>query len=130
MRLVADESCDFAVVSGMRGAGHDVISITERMPGAEEAGTDFADHCGGSNVVASVLLAHRGVQDEAPIFGKETQLAPPELIESFIGVIEAVTRQAGLPKDVLDPLAREGFRLDGPVPRHHEIGRASCRERV
>jgi predicted nuclease of predicted toxin-antitoxin system len=36
MRLVADESCDFAVVSAVRSAGHDVISITERMPGAED----------------------------------------------------------------------------------------------
>lgn len=36
MRLVADESCDFAVVSAVRSAGHDVVSITERMPGAED----------------------------------------------------------------------------------------------
>ncbi len=36
MRLVADESCDFAVVSAVRSAGHDVISIAERMPGAED----------------------------------------------------------------------------------------------
>ena len=36
MRLVADESCDFAVVVGVRGAGHDVVSIAERMPGVED----------------------------------------------------------------------------------------------
>lgn len=35
MRLVADESCDF-VVSAERSTGHDVISIAERMPGAED----------------------------------------------------------------------------------------------
>ena len=33
MRLVADESCDFSVVVGVRGAGHDVIAIAELMPG-------------------------------------------------------------------------------------------------
>lgn len=36
MRLVAGESCDFAVVSAVRSAGHDVISIAEQMPGAED----------------------------------------------------------------------------------------------
>lgn len=36
MRLLADESCDFAVVVGVRVAGHDVVSIAERMPGVED----------------------------------------------------------------------------------------------
>jgi len=36
MRLVADESCDFSVVIGVRAAGHDVVSITERMSGVED----------------------------------------------------------------------------------------------
>ncbi len=33
MRLVAEEGSDFTVVVGVRGAGHDVVSIAERMPG-------------------------------------------------------------------------------------------------
>ena len=36
MRLVADESCDFTVIIGVRDAGHDVVSVTERMPGVED----------------------------------------------------------------------------------------------
>ena len=36
MRLLADESCDFTVVVGVRVAGHDVVSIAERMPGVED----------------------------------------------------------------------------------------------
>lgn len=36
MRLVADESRDFSVVVGVRAAGYDVVSITERMPGVED----------------------------------------------------------------------------------------------
>jgi predicted nuclease of predicted toxin-antitoxin system len=37
VHLVADESCDYAIVSGLRAAGHDVISITETFSGAEDA---------------------------------------------------------------------------------------------
>jgi predicted nuclease of predicted toxin-antitoxin system len=36
MRLLADESCDFTVVVGVRVAGHDVVSIAERMHGVED----------------------------------------------------------------------------------------------
>lgn len=36
MRFLADESCDFAVVRALRGAGHDVTAITEFMPAARD----------------------------------------------------------------------------------------------
>lgn len=36
MKLVADESCDFSVVSGLRGAGHDVVAICEKMSGVSD----------------------------------------------------------------------------------------------
>lgn len=36
MRLVADESRDFSVVVGVRGAGHDVIAIAELMSGVDD----------------------------------------------------------------------------------------------
>ena len=36
MRFLADESCDFAVVRGLRAAGHDVIAISETSPGATD----------------------------------------------------------------------------------------------
>ena len=36
MRLVADESCDFSVVVGVRAAGHDVVSIMEQMSGVDD----------------------------------------------------------------------------------------------
>jgi len=32
VRFVADESCDFNVVRGLRAAGHDVTAICERSP--------------------------------------------------------------------------------------------------
>lgn len=36
MRLLADESCDFAVVRALRAAGHDVMAIAEVSPRAED----------------------------------------------------------------------------------------------
>jgi predicted nuclease of predicted toxin-antitoxin system len=36
VRLVADESCDFSIVIGVRSAGHDVVSITETMSGVDD----------------------------------------------------------------------------------------------
>lgn len=43
MRLVADENCDFSVVTDLRSAGHDVVSISEHMAGAhDETVIDFA----------------------------------------------------------------------------------------
>lgn len=37
MRFLADESCDFAVVRALRAAGHDVITVSDRMPGADDS---------------------------------------------------------------------------------------------
>lgn len=43
MRLLADESCDFAVVRALREAGYDVMAITETAPGsADEEVADLA----------------------------------------------------------------------------------------
>jgi predicted nuclease of predicted toxin-antitoxin system len=37
MRLVADESCDAAVVRALRAAGYDVVAIAEVAPGAADS---------------------------------------------------------------------------------------------
>lgn len=36
MRFLADESCDFAVVRSLRGAGHDMVAVAEAMRGASD----------------------------------------------------------------------------------------------
>ena len=36
MRFLADESCDFAVVTALRAARHDVTAIVEINPDAED----------------------------------------------------------------------------------------------
>ena len=43
MRLVADENCDFSLVTDLRAAGYDVVAITEQMAGADDQRViDFA----------------------------------------------------------------------------------------
>ena len=37
MRFLADESCDFSVVRILRADGHDVVAITEALPGSDDA---------------------------------------------------------------------------------------------
>lgn len=37
MRFFADESCDFAVVTALRAAGHDVSAVVEISAGADDA---------------------------------------------------------------------------------------------
>ena len=36
MRFIADESCDFKVVSALRAAGHDVVAVCETRPGTPD----------------------------------------------------------------------------------------------
>ena len=36
MRFLADESCDFAVVTALRAAGHDVSAVVEISPRAKD----------------------------------------------------------------------------------------------
>ena len=36
MRFLADESCDFAAVRTLRAAGHDVVTVAETAPSAED----------------------------------------------------------------------------------------------
>ena len=37
MRFLADESCDFVVVTTLRAAGHDVTAVAEISPGAKDS---------------------------------------------------------------------------------------------
>jgi len=36
VRFLADESCDFAVLRELRSSGHDVVSVSETVPGAPD----------------------------------------------------------------------------------------------
>lgn len=65
MRLLADESCDFSVVVGVRSAGHDVTSIMELMSGVDDEKVievAASERRARSTLVAAVvkLLSDRG----------------------------------------------------------------------
>jgi hypothetical protein len=36
VRLIADENCDFSLVTDLRAAGYDVVSINEQTAGADD----------------------------------------------------------------------------------------------
>jgi predicted nuclease of predicted toxin-antitoxin system len=59
MRFLADECCDFAVVKALRSAGHDVLSVRDLCPGAEDA-----------HVVEIALLEKRILLTEDKDFGQ------------------------------------------------------------
>ena len=37
IRFLADESCDFAIVRGLRSIGFDVMAVVEDMPGIQDS---------------------------------------------------------------------------------------------
>ena len=71
MRLLADESCDFTVVSALRSAGHDVTAIAEISPSAEDAPVLAMARTDGRVLVTEDkdfgLLAYAGGHDTAGV---------------------------------------------------------------
>jgi predicted nuclease of predicted toxin-antitoxin system len=59
IRFLADESCDFAVVRGLRRAGFDVVCISESTPRAED-----------SEVIGLALREERILLTEDKDFGR------------------------------------------------------------
>jgi len=99
MRFLADESCDFAVVRGLRGQGFDVIAISETCPGAED-----------QRVIELARKEGRILLTEDKDFGRLAYLSG----EPGIGVIllrfPARARQE-LCSAVLELIRREGSKL-------------------
>jgi predicted nuclease of predicted toxin-antitoxin system len=59
MRFLGDESCHAAIVLALREAGHDVVAVSERCPGAAD-----------SNVIAIALGETRVLVTEDKDFGQ------------------------------------------------------------
>lgn len=59
MRLLADESCDFAIVQALRAAGHDVAAVVELTPGISDR-----------EVITIAREEHRVVLTEDKDFGQ------------------------------------------------------------
>jgi predicted nuclease of predicted toxin-antitoxin system len=67
VRLVADENCDFSLVTDLRAAGYDVVAISEQMAGADDQRViDFARSerrllltCGSTTTMTSATGCRR-----------------------------------------------------------------------
>ena len=101
MRLVADESCDFSVVIGLRAAGHDVVAITETMRGAED-----------EQVIELADSQKRLLLTEDKDFGQLVFAAAKQ--NSGVILIRYPTfARSGLTTDILELLANRGAALHG-----------------
>jgi predicted nuclease of predicted toxin-antitoxin system len=71
VRFPADESCDFAVVSALRLAGHDVIAVAQIIPSVEDESVLSMARSDGRVVVTEDkdfgLLAYAGGHETAGV---------------------------------------------------------------
>jgi predicted nuclease of predicted toxin-antitoxin system len=101
MRFLADESCDFIVVRALRGAGYDVVAVSEMSPRAED-----------TDVIRLALTGERILLTEDKDFGRLVYAHG----QSTLGVIlvRFPTRLRGLLPDViLELVQQQANRLRG-----------------
>jgi predicted nuclease of predicted toxin-antitoxin system len=101
MRLLADESCDFAVVRALRAAGHDVLAVSEVALGA----TDDV-------VVDLASREKRILLTEDKDFG-QLVFAAAQSVSGVVFIRYPATARSTLPQAVLDLVNREQDRLFG-----------------
>ena len=99
-RFLADESCDFAVVRGLRAAGFDVVPVVEKAPGASDV-----------RVIELARSEARIVLTEDRDFGRLV-FAATRATSGVIYIRYPATRRAELAARVLDLAQREGDRLE------------------
>src|SRR5579864_5710811 len=101
MRLVADESCDFSVVTGLRAAGYDVVAICEKMSGAND-----------ESVISFASSEQRLRLTEDKDFGQLVFAAAKEN-SGVVLVRYPTTARSNLTADVLKLLSDRGQALYG-----------------
>ena len=101
MRFLADESCDFAVVSALRVAGHDVSAVAEINPGAED-----------ESVLATARSDARVLLTEDKDFGLLTYAGGHETAGVVLIRFPAGVRSA-VGQAVVDVVSELGQRLVG-----------------
>jgi predicted nuclease of predicted toxin-antitoxin system len=104
LRLLADESCDFRVVTALRGAGHDVFAVVEQRSGAaDDAVLDLARR------ESRIILA------EDKDFGRLVVAAETEGSQGVLLMRCSETARPGLPAAIVDLVSRLGDRLAGAI---------------
>jgi len=101
MRLLADESCDFAVVRALRAAGHDVLAVAEIALGATD-----------DTVIELARDKKRVLITEDKDFG-QLVFAAAKSAAGVILIRFPATARSTLPQVVLDLLNSEQDRLFG-----------------
>ncbi len=101
MRVLADESCDFAVVRALRRAGHDVTAVVEALPGAPD-----------DEVIRLALSEQRVLITEDKDFGQLVHAAGGSLVGVVFLRFPAVAR-AELAATVVELFAKHGAGLPG-----------------
>jgi predicted nuclease of predicted toxin-antitoxin system len=101
MQFLADESCDFAVVTALRAPGHDVTAVAETSVGAED-----------DVVLAAARAEARTLITEDKDFG----LLAFATVRETAGVVlirSPASARRGLGRDVVDFVAGVGARIIG-----------------
>jgi predicted nuclease of predicted toxin-antitoxin system len=101
MRFLADESCDFRVVRALRTAGHDVTTVIEFAPGAEDAA-----------VIEMAVREQRVFVTEDRDFG-QLVYAMGKRTPGVVLLRFPATARARLPAMVVDLVTKHGDRLAG-----------------
>jgi predicted nuclease of predicted toxin-antitoxin system len=116
MRLLADESCDFAVVRALRASGHDVLSVAEISPRAED-----------TDVVALTIRENRVLITEDKDFG-QLVYADKRASGGVLFLRFPARSRRTLPQTVVNLVNKEGERLIGAFvviqPGRTRVGRS------
>ena len=115
MRLLADESCDFAVVRALRSAGHDVVAVAEVSPRADDV-----------EVIALAIRDKRVLITEDKDFGQ--LVYADKRSSSGVLFIRFPTRfRRSLPQSIVKLVRENGDKLNGAFvvaqPGRTRIGR-------
>ena len=101
MQFLADESCDFLLIKTLREAGHDVLAVSEIMPGAED-----------SDVIHLSVREKRVLLTEDKDFGQLVYAHG----QSSVGVIFLrfpFSARKQISRDLSTLIERQGERLNG-----------------
>jgi len=101
MRFLADESCDFAVVSALRRAGFDVFCVSESTPRAED-----------SEVIGLALREERILLTEDKDFGRLVYSHGQETPGVILLRFPTFARKQ-ISRDVVNLVKQQGEKLAG-----------------
>ena len=101
MRFLADESCDFAVVRGLRRAGFDVLCVSESTPRAMD-----------SEVIRLALHEGRILLTEDKDFGRLVYSHGQDTLGVIFLRFPAFARKQ-ISRDVLNLVKQQGEKLAG-----------------